>query len=407
MRTNVDKLRKVTEKMAQKAGISEEEFQKRIESAKEEMKQRKIPSEMEERYVLKRVQMSLKAKASGAQEFEGFFIAKTNAFDYAKKGRETMDEFVRDEGQRLAKQFGLCDANLSPTAFVVDTKTKSPITSYSSEEEEQGLIERMPPMTTMQLSEQIKSLGMQEAVKKGLANDKGEYLYQKPDFKKGKPMPAHDFSANLIGFFTAPGDDEPKLTSVVVKGELATQEVPLFEVVKFQGRINKDKTTASSYSCSMNKPVQRMGTAIDFWDYEENIRKALGGNMLESLQDLDNFIQNNSGFGIYCAVVADILEVGASGDYDSVVTRITDETMNSIQSNESEYTFWTRQELARGLDDMISDAFIVLAPYKKQDGSISGNVIGYWIDPLLRPMTSGLGEIEPEEVEEPWGYEEK
>jgi hypothetical protein len=404
MRKNVDvqKLRTAVEAYAQKAGIKEEEFLKIEGEAAKEMEERGLDGEEKEYYTLKRIQLGLKMRfSSSSQEAEGFFIGKQNPFDYAKKPRETVEDFIREQGKLVAKEAGLCDNQLKPIDFVVDVQTNIPTTNFSQEDETDGKVKRVPAMTPEDLSNYIYNAGVVEARNRSMVDSEGKFIYLKPDFKKGKPIPEHDWGSVAYGVFKMPGDDEPKLATVTLRGDNATGTLPLFKVVRFPARVNKNKTSANHYELSMIKPVNSVGEDVDYWAFDEMITQGAPDRRLEDLQELPSFIQNHDEFRTWCIFEADIMDVGViSPEYDSVAVRVTDMTLDSFNSDDAEITFWVNKDIAVGLMDSISDVIFVANPYIKNDGTVSGNIIGYWVDPAIMPEPTG--EIPTGDVLKPW-----
>ena len=398
----IEKLRLAVEKFAQNANITQEEFEASFQEAMKEMDERGIPEDEKEYYSLKRVQLSLKRRFSGSsQEAEGFFIGKQPAFDYVKKPREEAQDFIREQGQIAAKTAGLCNKDLVPIDFYIDVETNIPTTHFTMEDEEQGKVKRVEARTPEELSDYIYKAGSIEAQKRGMMDDKGNFLYLKPEFKKGKVMPEHDYGAVAYGIFKMPGDDEPKVATVTLRGENAIDTLPLYKIVKFPAKVNKDKTTSSHYELSMSKPISSVGEEQDYWDFDDLILESVPDRRLDDLQDLPKFIEGHDEFRSWCIVEADIINVGMIGDdYDSVAVTITDYTMTSINSDDNELTFWIDKRLVPGLADGISDVVFAINPYVKKDGEISGNILGYWVDPQLLPTVEN--ELEAKDTLNPW-----
>jgi len=123
MSKNAEREKENAIKFAKQIGMSEEEFDKKVEEFVEEMRARNIPEEELEFYTYKRMNKALKLRIYDAQfEAEGFAIAQKPAIDFARFPREEIDKFVWEKGIEMAVELGVCNADLIPLKFQVDEK---------------------------------------------------------------------------------------------------------------------------------------------------------------------------------------------------------------------------------------------------------------------------------------------
>ena len=372
------------EEFAQDIGLTQDEFKELVAKATKEMEQRGI-TENEDYYIYKRVGFALKLKQRNkGKTAEGFFIAQQNFVDYARKPRETIDNFIESRGLQLATSLGICDNNKSPLPFFRDPNTHQPVVPSSIDEEDD--LEKCNPLSADDLTDYIRTLGESAAKKNGMLNDEGEYIYSTPEWKKGKVIPEHEYGGTAYGLFTVAGEDDPKLSEVTLYGEVATKALPTFKIVEFPTSLNKNKSTPDFHKLSLNKPIEDVGDDVDYFAYDEIVRKAAPDRRLDSLDELGDFIDAHQGFNEWAVVDADITEVGSNvSQFDSIAVTVSNSSSLSITGGDEEVTFWAKTDIAKGLD-VAGEAIVVVAPRRNNEGKISGNLIGYYIDPVFRPM---------------------
>lgn len=359
----MDKIRSTVEAFAQDAGVSQDEYLIMLEKATDEMKARgNIADEDIEYYALRRVQLALKMRfSSSAQEAEGFFIGKQNVFDYAKKPRKAVEDFMLEEGKQAAINNGICDSTLNP----INHKTKEELEAY------------------------IEEAGRQAAIDAEKMDEEGNYLYTNDQYRNGKIIPINDYGTVAYGVFSMPGDDAPKLAMVNLRGHSATKPLPLFKMVKFGAKVNKNKSTQKFYQLSMTKAINSVGEEVDYTDFDDLIKEAVPTRRLDSLSEIQEFIELHNEFRSWCIVTGEIMEIGlGSATSNNIPIKITDISLTSMKAEENELTFWMDENLDAGLAEDAMDVVFVLNPYINAKGEITGNLIGAWVDPAFR-NTSG------------------
>lgn len=398
---DIAKKQKEIEQVAKDIGLTEEQFNDIIAKVTEEMEARGIPDEQKDEYIVKRTEFALKLKIRNAgQEGEGFFIAQQRTVDYARNPRSKIEDYIKESGEKLAVNYGICDAKLNPKQFYVDPDSKQPVVPTS--QDDYDALEMVEPLSEDELVQYIQKLGRMAAQKEGKMDDEGNYIYG-PDavkWKRGKIIPEHEYGGTAYGIFTMPGDTTPKMATVTLQGDVANQVLPLFKMLKIPMNVNKNKTTAQMYALTTDKQISEINDDVDYPQFDKIVRNAVPDRRLDSIDELDQFIDTHNQFNEWAVVDADIMEVGTTvSQFDSVAVRVSSSTSISMQGMNEEVTFWVPSARAKGVTET-SDAVIVVKPRKRDDGVISGDLIGYYIDPLLRPFETD--DVGPDGVMKPW-----
>lgn len=391
----VEELKKKVEEFAQEIGLTKDQYDEVVEKATKEMEARGVADDQLETYIYKRVQFALKQKARGAgQQAEGFFIGQQAVVDYARNPRQKAIDFVAEEGTKKAVSLRICDDNKNSLPFWIDPKTKQPV--VPSDDEEESNLEKVPPLSETDLLEYITKLGEIEAKRAGLMNEDGSYVFTGPKWKKGRVIPDHEYGCTAYGIFKMPGDTEPKMAEVNMSGDIANTILPLFQIVKFPSRVNKDKSRADFYRLSMSKTISEEGDDVDYTQFDALVRSTFPERRLDAIDELDDFVDDHTDFNEWCVVDADIDEVGTTvSQFDSIAVRIA----SGGFAMTDEITLWVNKDRAKGLVET-GDAVVVIKPKRRNDGTISGDLIGYYIDPTFRPTDSD--DVAADDVLRPW-----
>lgn len=366
-------------KIAKEIGMPEDEFNKRVEKSKKEMETRNIPEDQMEYYVYKRVLSALKLKIrDAATEAEGFLIGQKSAMDFARVPRAEIDEYIEEKGTEKAIEFNICNADLKPLEFFVNENNQPVMESEGAK--------KVGPLTEEEVASYIIELGKSIAQEYGKLDAKGNYIYPSDavQWKRGKIIPQHEYQGTLYGLFKMPGDKTPKVTEITIKGEAALESMPLFKIIKIPVKVNTNKSTSQKYVMNTQRTPTSVGEDIDYLDYDQTFRKAYPDKRLDTLDELDDFLQTHEKYD-WCIVDADITEVGTTvSDYDSVTVTIANIAASSRQQIK-EITLFVDVGQAKGLIET-SDAVMVISPKEREDGSITGALLGCYIDPFLRPI---------------------
>lgn len=384
---DIDKMQTAVDKLVKEAKLSDEDYDEMFAAAQKEIEEMgTVPEEMQEYYTLKRMQLALKMRfSSSSSEMEGFFIGQHPVFDFAEKPHNTVSEYVKKVGTSKAMELNICDSTLTPLVYYVHAETGQPVDINMVPEEDIENYEEAGPLTEDEMADMVYKLGSIEAIKHKYMNEKGEPLYVNDQYREGQVIPAHDWSRTAYALATAPGDEDPKIVIVNLRGDAALDGVPLFEFGRFSGRINQRKSGPNHYEMSMKNPFVSSGDEIEYWDYEEAIRGLIPERCLEGLDEVEGFVKSRpKEFKRWCIVQGDIMEVGTPTGNNVAPITVTDYSLSSFKANASELTFWLESDMLSGLQDNTLDAVLILAPYVKKDGTVSGNCIGYWIDPMFR-----------------------
>jgi hypothetical protein len=399
---DIDKMQGVVDKLVTEAKLSDEDYDEMYEAAAKEIQDMgTVPEEMQEYYTLKRVQLALKMRfSSSSSEMEGFFIAQHPTFDFAEKPHKIVSDYVDKMGKQKAMELGIIDSTLTPLVYYIDSQTGAPVDINSIDDEEADRYEEAGPLAEEELDDMIYKLGRIEAVKHKYMNSEGEPLYVNDQYREGQVIPAHDWSRVGYAVVKAPGEEELKMAFVNMRGDTALNGVPLFKFGRFSGRINQRKSGPNHYEMSMKNAFTVTGDEVDYWDYDEVIESLIPERCLDGLDEIEGFVKSRPReFKRWCIAQGDIMVVGTPTNGVVPIT-VTDYSLSSFKANESELTFWLEQDMLSGLQENILDAMLILAPYVKKDGTVSGNCIGYWIDPMFR--AEAPDEVGEEDVLNSW-----
>jgi hypothetical protein len=253
-------------------------------------------------------------------------------------------------------------------------------------------------MTNDELKVKMAELGELEAQKAGYINGDGEFLYVNDKFRNGQVIPEHDWSKTAYGVFEFPGEAELKMATINIRGDMATQKTPIFQIVEFGGRINQKKSTNQHIEMSMNTKITATDEYVNYWYYDEMIREAVPKRRLDNLASIVDFVgERQNEFRRWAIVTADVMEVGVPmATNDNVPINVTDYSLSSFKSTEPEITFWMDKKMLGAISENDLDAVLIISPYVKKDGVISGNLIGYWVDGMDNPRM--IDEIDDEDV---------
>lgn len=401
---NVEKMQEAVDKLVKEAGLSDEDYEEMLATAEEDiLKMGTVPEDMVEYYTLKKLQLALKLRfSSSSSEMEGFFFGQHPVFDFAAKPHELVEGYVDKMGKMKANELGICDSTMVPLVYHVDRNTGEPVALDYNSDIDSDKYEEAGPLEQDEMEDMIFKLGQREAIKHGYMNDKGEPLYVNDQYREGQVIPAHDWSRVAYALIKAPGEEDAKIGIVNIRGDEALNGVPLFEFGKFSGRVNQRKSGPNHLEMSMKNAFVSTGEEVNFEDFEDILQGLIPERMLEGLDELEGFINaRKKEFKRWCiAPMVDIMEIGAPAPSGVVPITITDYSMTSFKSNSAELTFWIEQDMLSGLQENALDTVVVLAPYIKKDGTISGNCIGYWVDPKFRTEAPEI--LSEDEVLDSW-----
>jgi hypothetical protein len=403
-RMNIDEMQAIVDRLVKEGKIPEEEYQKMVADAEKEiLGMGTVPDEMVDYYVLKRIQLGLKVRlSSSSSEMEGFFIGQHAPFDFAAKPRQTVADYIDKTGKIKAIELGICDSMLTPLVYYVENETNRPVAMGYGEEVDSEKFSQAGPLDEESLADAIRELGSEEAQKNGYMNEKGEYLYTNDQYRNGQVIPAHDWSRVGYALVTAPGEKEPKIAVVNMRGDEALNGVPLFKVGRFSGRVNQRKSGPNHLEMSMKGGFTiTFDEDVDYWEHDDTIQELVPERCLEGLDEIEGFVTaRQNEFKRWCIVQADIMDVGDVTANGVAPIQITDYSLSSLKSHKTDLTFWIERDMLSGLQDNTLDAILVLSPYIKKDGTVSGNCIGYWVDPMFK--VDEPDSLSDEEVLEGW-----
>ncbi len=245
----------------------------------------------------------------------------------------------------------------------------------------------------------VEKYGKEKAIEDGYVNQKGDFLYTTPKWKKGNVIPEHEYSSTAYGVFKLENDDAPKYGELHLSGSQAIDFLPLYEEVEFEGRINKNKSTAKFYDIYLSSEVRSNGKKVEFWDFSEILDSAIPERFISSFDDLVVYLdQGVNGKDNWCLVQCEIIDIGMVDNTDeSKNVPVTLSDPESITSDS--YTFWAEPELAKSIKgELFPDAIVSLRPYKKKDGTISGQIWSVFAPELMEAEEAE----DLDELEEAW-----
>ncbi len=358
-------MKDVVRQLGTAAGLNDEEIKRVIDSAREQLEARmsgaQIPPERLEELIYQRAAQSLKLRATRKGEIvRGFFFAQSDVRDFAEFSRKRMMDRILSAGAETLTSHGI-DAS-----------------SATEDQLYEAGVEALKKMTFQANGHTYPYI-----------TEDGQWLYDEPAWKAGKPIPEHEYRRTAYGLFDF--GDGPVYTVVNIYDDDALTPLPLYRMGELTIGVNNNRSTGmEKYGSYRGFTV----TGDGYVNFEEYIPKLYSSHPEWFASDLDNLRDIASGDRReFIFVKADVLRISPAGN--STAIGVTDHT---ILTGEDEITFWLEESRPIEMVDEALDVIFAVSPYIKQNGELSGTCLGYWVMDAFRPIESDGKPSSPEDL---------
>lgn len=317
-KVNVEELRKNVFEAALNSGLTELEVEEKVNKFASEFREDGVEEEDAEIKALRRLLASLRRRSvRNLTTLNGIIFAKTRTKDFGKKYRENAKRIVEEKGIEFAKE-------------------------------------------------------------NGYVNEEGKALYKDDPYNTGV-VPADTRMASFIGFFEN-SEGEGDIYEVFIGFKENTglnqidEEIPLFKKVslvvaegrKTQLEFGTKKMYLDSFDGISESSIDIRAFAEFLLDrFENKVKK------FSSISRVADQIDNND----WIITEGSVVNTGLISDDSDVVRH---DIMNIIPNDEDDtLVFWVDKTILNGLGRIDGeDVLLIMKPYVKRDGTISGNIYG-------------------------------
>lgn len=330
--------KKLFEKWSQKLTISVDELEKEFKEKFESDKKihTTLTNDEREKHILQIMQAMYKRQfMSPAKVFEGYFIGFSNPVDVVRKIRATAIE-IWNQDKSKAIQEGFTDEEGNPI-FKLDESSPA----YS--------------------------------------------------WKNGKPIPKFDYIRSLFVIAKERDlKDEPKLMSMVVRGDLVSEIPPLFKKIEFRATYNKDQTMLNGSSVTQFKVID--DKEIDF--KKVILEKYLDSRLVE-LSQLREWISTHKDMNDFCVASGTVARISiTTSSNNAAVLNLDDLSLGFEEDkNLSGVTVWVPSGTDINFGEQ-STIYVIGRPSEAEDGRLNINAYGIWADPEF----STSPDVPPEKI---------
>jgi hypothetical protein len=253
----------------------------------------------------------------------------------------------------------------------------------------------------------IGSMSDEAAIQAGFKNAEGKLLYTSGGkYSIGKPIPAHDYSADGYGViaFEKDGKLDVRFADFKLKGDAAMGDYPMFTECDMLVKLNDGKDPNKYEVGMIAAPTNFEPNYINFHEYAEYIMNAYEDRVL-SLGDIETYAQvaahdDKQRFNNWAIVEGTVIKFGVS--QKGMVGVSIDDASLAIDGDTASYTIWFPPETEFDFaDDAIGVTFLVTTMLSKDDGTVVLFGLGYWVDDIFR-VSKPEGEVDPN-VQQAWG----
>lgn len=376
--------------LAKKARLSQTDVEKMYQKVNKEMKERGFEGEKLEKMTLARMQVYLKKRFTpkSGERFTGYFRGVENLTDFAEIARNKLLDQMRMMGLQEAVKKGKA--------------TKNGEALDGTQEE---------------VDEFISEKSVEFGRNKGYLDEANNLIYVTPAWKRGQIIPDHEFSRTAFGVFEDK-EGKKKFTTVSLYGDAAAKvvqptkptegqhfgpdpaekviptQLPLFKPVELSASKKKkgQKDTEFMLNC-YNIPELIKDEFVDAEKDDDLVKAAYPDRVLDNLSELS--ILNTLGTRVWGEVSGNVVGMSVASNGNTVVD-IDDLSLQVTEEGEVPMVrVWFDSTIPVNLADDALDVKFVISTYSKRDGSIGVNGLGYWCDPVWRQSPV---ELEDDEV---------
>lgn len=310
---DISKIKEVAAKKATDLGISKEDFDSKIQAIQAQLEEAGIPAEDIEEKSYSRFLGSLRKRSSqNVKALNGIVFARTQLKDFDNQSREKALEYAKEHGE-------------------------------------------------------------EKAIEENRINKKGQALYPAGDRfnREGKVIPDDTRKSSLIGFFEVDGKGD--FYEISLNGKVNDIEIPQFKKVTLLVRFGTRKTDFGTPMSWLNGYDGLMGEPLKTKEFAKFLIDSFEDKVIGSWETLQKRGDEGKRDDWYITEGQVVRSGDITMDNDSVPHDIisTDPTEEDIS------TFWVRKSVLTGLHDIDDqNVLMVIRPYTRRDGTLSGDVYG-------------------------------
>lgn len=313
LKTDVNKMKEIAENKAKSLGIEQEDFDKKISTIQAELEEAGIPAEDIEEKSYSRFLGSLRRRsAQNVKVLNGIVFARTQLKDFDVQLREKALKYAEEHGD-------------------------------------------------------------EEAIKEGRINKKGQPLYPSDDRfdRGGKVVPMDTRKSSLIGFFEVDGEGD--FYEISLNGKTNDIEIPQFKKITLLVRFGKRKTSFGTPMSWLNAYEGPMGESLKTKEFAKFLIDSFEDKVVGSWETLQKRGDEGKRNDWYITEG----EVVRSGDISMDNDSVPHDIVSTDPEEEDICTFWIRKTVLTGLGDIDNqNVLMVIRPYTRRDGTMSGDVYG-------------------------------
>jgi len=247
--------------------------------------------------------------------------------------------------------------------------------------------------------EYINQHGLENAVTNGWVNSDGKFLYQRPEFMKGKIMPEHEWQRTITIIGGIEGKDEFSIFRMDLKDENSNADVPTFVPVSFPAIFGKAKEDGSQpiYAPkNIEFSIIEGRKDMDMVEFVGHNRSLLKDHLV-TLDELKEWGIAHSDFNDFVIVVANCVRINLTDDsINSNVINIDDVSLALDPDEIETITVWIDKEIPIDFPEQTMELVIVGRCSLNDKDEASINATGLWCHPAFRIDDLPIKEITQE-----------
>jgi len=218
----------------------------------------------------------------------------------------------------------------------------------------------------------VREHGREAAIDNGYINTAGKPLYKGDQYNEGV-VPQDTRLASIIGYFETGDGENSGIYEIYITKSQIDEEIPLFTKVSLitrPGRQDSVYGTKKMYLDSFDGVLEPLGDVQAFANYlltEFEDKVSEFGSISRKADQMDN--------NDWLITEGTVVNSGLIYE-DSEVVRHEIMAVDAAEDDEI-LTFWVDKTILTGLGDIDGeDVLLIMKPYVKRNGEISGNIYG-------------------------------
>ena len=241
------------------------------------------------------------------------------------------------------------------------------------------------------IEEYINSEGLEKAIMHGYVNSEGQYLWQGPEWRKGKPIPTNHYQRTVFLIANPEGDDAPALCTLRLRGKNTETDVPMHCPVIFRAVKGKESDDGMTqlYDSAVTD-FSKVDVSFDFTKFIELQKNMLLDHQI-SLDELKKWHEANEGnFNRMVITTVNCIRLTITDEsVTSNVMEIDDISLQLDVDNIETVTVWIPKFIEPNWSEDSMNMVVVgqTSSYKKEgemEESYSINAYGVWVHPAFR-----------------------